>query len=157
MNGFTYKQPAPAWIMVLGVVILVSCLGFIILAIREADGDMTILIPIVGLLLGAVLGAGIARSRLYVSHQGDRLLFGLSPLWRRSIDLEDVTSVERIDTVSPAAFGGVGYRRVPGGKTGLLWKAGPGIVIHTTSNESITIVIDDSEALAADMGRVLAT
>ena len=155
MDHFRYRQSAPAGIKALGVVIAAACLGFIALAAAAADGDWAILVPILGLLVGAGLGVGIALSHLYVSFQGDRLTFGLSPLWERSLALKDITAVERVDQVTPATFGGIGYRRVPG-KTGLLWAGGPGVVIRTSADESITIVLNKADALADDLSRSIA-
>ena len=156
MDHFRYRQSAPAGIKALGVVIAAACLVFIVVAAAAADGDWAIFVPILGLLAGTGLGVGIALSNLYVSVRHGQLTFGISPLWQRTLDLKDITAVERIDQVSPAAFGGIGYRRVPGKKTGLLWNGGPGVVIRTSADESITIVLDNADALADDLSRSIA-
>ena len=155
MDHFRYRQSAPAGIKALGVVIAAACLAFIAVAAAAADGDWMILIPILGLLIGVGLGVGVTLSHLHVSlHQG-QLTLGLSPLWERTVNLKDITAVERIDQVSPAVFGGIGYRRVPR-KTGLLWNGGPGVLIRTSADESITIVLDKADALADDLSRSVA-
>lgn len=149
-----FRQGAPVWIRILGAVIVIACLGGAILGLTAANGDLGILIPISGLLVGAALGVAISISNIAVSVDGRQIAVGLWPLYGRTLTHEEIASCALVENVHPVRFGGTGYRRVPGGRIGLLWSGGTGVEIATTGGQRITVVLDHAEELHAALIRI---
>src|SRR5690625_6176636 len=84
--------------------------------------------------LAGLFGLALASSRIYLSLDPQALRVGLWPFSHRVIQLSDIVQHE-IVAVRPSTFGGVGFRKTPGKKTGYLWEAGPGLEIHTRDGD----------------------
>lgn len=148
-----FRKGAPVGIRVLGAVIVIACLGGAILGLTAADGDWAILVPLAGMLVGAALGVAVGISHIAVSVDEGQVTVGFWPLYRRTLTHDEITSFEFVENVRPVSFGGIGYRRVPGGRIGLLWSGGPGVEIVTTGGQHITVVLDDAAKLHEALAR----
>jgi hypothetical protein len=97
-------------------------------------------VPVVsGLLLGEV--------RVTADRRGVRLTAGLLGVPVRRIPLADITaaSAEHID---PVAWGGWGYRVTPG-RSALVLRAGPGLVLDLADGRRFAVTMDDPQTPAA--------
>lgn len=90
--------------------------------------------------------ASFIRLRVSVDWRGLRVvsLFGI-PLKR--IPLDQVAVVESTD-IRPMDWGGWGYRVMPG-RSAVVLRSGPGLVVTTASGKQFAITIDDPEQPAA--------
>jgi len=149
-----FRQGAPMGIRILGAVIVIACLGGVILGLTAANGDLGILIPIAGLLVGAALGVAISISHIAVAVDGRQTSAGLWPLYRCTLAHDEIASCTLVENVHPAGFGGIGYRRIPGGRIGLLWSGGTGVEIATAEGQRITVVLDQAEELHTALSRI---
>lgn len=97
-------------------------------------------------VLAALLCASFIRLRVSVDWRGLRVvsLFGL-PLKRMPLDRIDV--VEATD-IRPGDWGGWGYRIMPG-RSAVVLRSGPGLVVTSTSGKQFAITLDDPEQPAA--------
>jgi hypothetical protein len=98
------------------------------------------------LALATLLCASFIRLRVSVDWRGLRVvsLFGI-PVKRIPLDQVDV--VEATD-IRPMDWGGWGYRIMPG-RSAVVLRSGPGLVVTTTSGKQFAITIDDPEEPAA--------
>lgn len=97
-------------------------------------------------VVAALLCASFIRLRVSVDWRGLRVvsLFGI-PLKRMPLDRIDV--VEATD-IRPGDWGGWGYRIMPG-RSAVVLRSGPGLVVTSTSGKQFAITIDDPEEPAA--------
>ncbi|MBF4570462.1 hypothetical protein ITJ57_16975 [Plantibacter sp. VKM Ac-2880] len=98
------------------------------------------------LTLATLLCASFIRLRVSVDWRGLRVvsLFGI-PMKRIPLDQVDV--VEATD-IRPMDWGGWGYRIMPG-RSAVVLRSGPGLVVTTASGKQFAITIDDPEEPAA--------
>jgi len=98
------------------------------------------------LALATLLCASFIRLRVSVDWRGLRVvsLFGI-PMKRIPLDQVDV--VEATD-IRPMDWGGWGYRIMPG-RSAVVLRSGPGLVVTSTSGKQFAITIDDPEEPAA--------
>lgn len=98
------------------------------------------------LALATILCASFVRLRISVDWRGLRVvsLFGI-PMKRIPLDQVDV--VEATD-IRPMDWGGWGYRIMPG-RSAVVLRSGPGLVVTSTSGKQFAITIDDPEEPAA--------
>ncbi len=80
---------------------------------------------------------------------GTGLTIRFGPLgWpRRHIGLDDIAAVSAED-IEPLEWGGWGYRMVPG-KSAVVLRRGPAIVVRRTDGRAFAVTVDDPEAGAA--------
>ena len=98
------------------------------------------------LALATLLCASFIRLRVSVDWRGLRVvsLFGI-PMKRIPLDRVDV--VEATD-IRPMDWGGWGYRIMPG-RSAVVLRSGPGLVVTSTSGKQFAITVDDPEEPAA--------
>lgn len=98
------------------------------------------------MLVAALVCASFIRLRVSVDWRGLRVvsLFGI-PLKR--IALDQVAVVEATE-VRPMDWGGWGYRVMPG-RSAVVLRSGPGLVVTTAADKQFAITIDDPEQPAA--------
>jgi hypothetical protein len=98
------------------------------------------------LALATLLCASFIRLRVSVDWRGLRVvsLFGI-PMKRIPLDQVDV--VEATD-IRPMDWGGWGYRIMPG-RSAVVLRSGPGLVVTSTSGKQFAITVDDPERPAA--------
>lgn len=98
------------------------------------------------LVLAILLCASFIRLRVSVDWRGLRVVsvFGI-PMKR--IPLDRVEVVEATD-IRPMDWGGWGYRIMPG-RSAVVLRSGPGLVVTSTTGKQFAITIDDPEEPAA--------
>ena len=131
------------WIPVVGAAVLA---GGVALAVVGAPGIAASLIVI------GVLFLLNGRVRVTADRRGLTVLVGLLGLPRVRIAAEDIVSATAAD-VSPASFGGWGYRFVPGG-SGVILRSGPALIVTRRSGRRFTVSVDDAETAAGVLGGV---
>lgn len=137
------RTTAVVWIPVVGAVALA---GGLALAVVGAPGGA------VALILIGVLFLLNGRVRVTADRRGLTVLVGLLGLLRVRIPAEDILSATSAD-VSPASFGGWGYRFVPGG-SGVILRSGPALIVTRRSGRRFTVTVDDAETAAGVLGGV---
>lgn len=140
-----WAPKTPLWIKALGIFIVAVNLVFIVVALGAANGDWAILIPIAGMLAGMLLGALLVFSHVFISINSTQVRAGLWPLSERVFPISQLERYSVLTKVKPSSFGGVGFRKAPGNRTGYLWNAGVGLELQKADGESITIVFDEAE------------
>lgn len=142
---YHWKLKTPAGIRVLGIAVVLVNLVFIVVAVFAAEGDWAIVVPIAAMVAAGVFGVLLALSHIYISIDATQIRLGLWPLSERVIPLSELERYSIVEGVRPSAFGGVGFRKAPGNKTGYLWGSGTGLELQKTGEESITVVFSDAE------------
>jgi hypothetical protein len=91
-----------------------------------------------GLLFGEV--------RVSVDHRGLRLVAGLVGVPIKRIPLDDIASATT-ENIDPKQWGGWGYRVLPG-RSALVLRSGPGLVLHLRDGRRFAVTVDDPKAPA---------
>jgi hypothetical protein len=110
--------------------------------------------PVAGVVAG-VAGLGVtvlSRARVSVDGRGLTIALGLLGWPRLRVRADDVASVTVAD-ISPAQFGGWGYRVVPGGR-GVIIRSGPALVVTRRSGQRLTVTVDGPETAAGVLSGV---
>ncbi|MCO8274975.1 DUF1648 domain-containing protein [Actinoplanes sp. TRM 88003] len=97
----------------------------------------------VPLVAGLVLG----RIRVTADRRGLRLIAGLVRIPLKTIPLTEIAGLE-IARIEPLEWGGWGYRVTPG-RSALVLRRGPGLVVHQTNGRRFAITLDDPRTPAA--------
>ncbi|GIE99700.1 DUF1648 domain-containing protein [Paractinoplanes rishiriensis] len=105
--------------------------------------------PVLWPVLAVVLAAGLmfGRIRVTADTRGLRVVAGLIGVPVKRIPLSDITGVEVAD-INPLEWGGWGYRVIPG-RTALVLRAGPGLVLHLRGGRRFAVTMDDPRTPAA--------
>lgn len=125
------------WLAVLGVVLLAvgTVLGW------SLGWGVGALLVVVGLMV-----ALLSSATVMVDRRGTTVTF--TPLgWPRVRVRLDETESAVAEDVSPAEFGGWGYRFVPGA-SGLVLRAGPALILTRTSGRRFVVTVDDARTAA---------
>ena len=102
-------------------------------------GALLIVVGLAVLLLGSSALVTVDRRGLVVS-------LGALGWPRLRVPADDIVSVTAGD-VSPAQFGGWGYRIVPGG-SGVVMRSGPALIVTRRSGRRFTVTVDDAGTAA---------
>jgi hypothetical protein len=94
-----------------------------------------------------VAGLALGEVRLTVDRRGVRLVAGLIGLPLKRIPLAAIVSATAAE-IDPMAWGGWGYRVKPG-RSALILRAGPGLVLHLADGRRFAVTLDDPETPAA--------
>lgn len=125
------------WLTALGVVLLMAgaVLGW------SAGWIVGGLLIVAGLLTWL-----LSRATVTVDRRGTTVTF--TPLgWPRvRVGLDEIESAVAED-VSPAQFGGWGYRVVPGA-SGLVLRSGPALILTRTTGTRFVVTVDDADTAA---------
>ena len=106
------------------------------------------LLPLLLVLLAAVaVMAAFLRVHVVVDDRGLRVTSGLGGLPIKRIRPEQVQGVETTELI-PARWGGWGYRVMPG-RSALILRTGPGLVVTTTAGKQFAVSLDEPEVPAA--------
>ncbi|HEU4567283.1 MAG TPA: hypothetical protein VFR99_04550 [Marmoricola sp.] len=99
--------------------------------------------------------AVFAQVRVHVDDRGLRLVSGLVRLPIKRISLEQIAHAgsEQID---PPQWGGWGYRVLPG-RSALVLRAGPGLVLDLRDGRRFAVTLDDPDAPARLLAGLLAS
>jgi hypothetical protein len=106
----------------------------------------------VGAGLAGVAVAFLSRARVTVDRRGLTIALGLLGWPRLRVRVDDVVSVA-VAHISPAQFGGWGYRVVPGGR-GVIIRSGPALVVTRRAGQRVTVTVDDPETAAGVLAGV---
>jgi hypothetical protein len=94
-----------------------------------------------------VAGLALGEVRVTVDRRGLRLVAGLIGLPLKRIPLAAIVSASAAQ-IDPMAWGGWGYRVKPG-RSALVLRAGPGLVLHLADGRRFAVTLDDPETPAA--------
>lgn len=111
--------------------------------------------PVVGAIavFAGLFAVQLAVVRVVVDRRGLTVGSGLLgwPRWRLApAEISEVTATD----ISPAHFGGYGFRLVPGA-TAVVLRGGPGIVVTRRSGRQFAVSVDDAETGAAVLAGVV--
>ena len=104
-------------------------------------------------ILAGILAGQLAVVRVVVDHRGLTVGTGLlgRPRWR--LAPAEITEVTATD-ISPAVYGGYGFRLVPGA-TALILRGGPGLVVTRRSGRQFVVSVEDAETGAGVLAGVV--
>lgn len=132
------------------LILAVTVLTAVVIAVVAATGPVTLWpVAAVPLIAGLVFG----RVRVTVDRRGVRLVAGLIGIPFKTVPLADIAGVE-VAEVNPLEWGGWGYRITPG-RSALVLRKGPGLVLYLTSGHRVAITMDDPSTPAALLGALL--
>lgn len=130
--------------------VAVGLLGFTALVVIPAftEGELaTVWISGSTMVLSTILVVMIAHMQVTVDWRGLRIVSTLGRIPLKRIRLADITAVEVIE-LSPAEWGGWGYRVMPG-RSAVIMKAGPGLIVSTTAGKKFAVTVQDPETAAS--------
>lgn len=104
--------------------------------------------PALWLVLALPVLAGLLFGRITVTadHRGLRLAAGLIGVPVKHIPLADITTATAED-INPIEWGGWGYRVTPG-RSALVLRGGPGLVIYRRDGRRFAVTLDDPQVPA---------
>jgi len=143
----TVTTNGPAWMKVLGVLLLFSFGGMVTLTvfltgvIGPTPATLTMLPAVLVLAAGVVLVTASVRIDV-----GDRVELRFFPLWRRRLEYSELESVE-VEDQTWFRFGGVGLRWT-GNATGLILGNRPAVVMRTKRRHEYVVQCPDPEQVA---------
>ena len=126
------------------LLLAVSVVAALVIAVVAAAGPVTLWpVVIVPVIAGLVLG----RVRVTVDRRGVRLVAGLLTIPFKTVRLADIVRADAAE-IDPLEWGGWGYRITPG-RSALVLRKGPGLVLHLTNGHLVAITMDDPATPAA--------
>ncbi|BBH67603.1 hypothetical protein ACTI_42880 [Actinoplanes sp. OR16] len=120
---------------------LASTAVVVIVAVLTLPGVW--LVAPIPLLLGLVF----ARIRVTADRRGLRLVAGLAGLTFKHIPLDQIVTAETAEII-PTEWGGWGYRVKPG-RSALVLRGGPGLVLNLRDGRRFAVTMDDPRTPAA--------
>ncbi|WP_144765702.1 hypothetical protein [Curtobacterium sp. 9128] len=156
-EGYTETTGASRLFRVLGIATVTGSVGVgALVAVvpptpgKEASGT-DLVIASIALVLVAVLGVGLAASRLTVQVD-DLLTVRMTPWYRRTINPRTITSASVVD-LRGRAVGGWGVRLAPGQGTVVLMDDGPGVRLGIEGRRDLSFRCGDPERVLAVLTR----
>jgi hypothetical protein len=95
----------------------------------------------------AVVAVPFVSVSAVVDHTGLHVRLGPLGWPRKHVRIEDVAAVAS-DVIEPLEWGGWGYRIMPG-RSAIVARRGPGIVVEQRDGRAFAVTIDDPETGAA--------
>jgi hypothetical protein len=123
--------------------------GFVALGIGCAVVGVALMV-FVSLLVGAAVAvtvAALALSQVTVRVDETGLRIGFGPAVRVRVPLADIRQASA-EEIRPLAWGGWGYRVLPG-KRALVLRGGPGLVLDLRNGNRFAVTVDEPETPAA--------
>lgn len=111
-------------------------------------------VTIGSLVLVAVALATFTRIRVAIGPHGLTVRFGILGVPRQHVALTDIEAVE-VEDVEPLAYGGWGYRVVPGARA-IVIRRGPGLRIRRRGRADLLVTVDDADVAAGVLAAHLA-
>ncbi|WP_146066116.1 hypothetical protein [Cryobacterium sp. Y82] len=131
------------WVAI-GLIILGSVIyGPAVVAGRASDQ----IVGIAVIAVTIVLVASFVRLRVTADWRGLRVVSAIFRIPLRRIHLEAIAVVEAAE-LRPAEWGGWGYRIMPG-RSAVILRKGPGLIVTTKNEKQFAISLDDPETPAA--------
>jgi hypothetical protein len=135
-----------SWSAVLGgriFVVTAACLTLAAVAVGLVVDHWTGVI----LAAAAILTAAFARTEVTADQRGLRLRSWLLGFPFKRIPLDDIAEVHTED-IDPMRWGGWGYRVAPG-RSALVLRSGPGLVVERRSGALFAVTLDDPDTPAS--------
>lgn len=139
--------------LVVGAV-LVGCSLVLAAVLPVSPGPWVPILAAVVLIAAAAVVIALARIRVHVDGEGLRVRGVLVMVPLRTIPLERIRAVEAV-VVEPIDWGGWGYRAVPG-RTAIVLRRGPGIVVTTREGSRFAVTVDDAQEGASTLAGLVA-
>ncbi|MGV8876518.1 MAG: hypothetical protein ACOH1K_03285 [Rhodoglobus sp.] len=98
--------------------------------------------------LATIVVASFIQLRITADWRGLRVVSSVLNIPLRRIRLNRIAAIEAVDVLRPTEWGGWGYRIMPG-RSALIMKKGPGLVVTTTRGTLFAITLPDPETPAA--------
>ena len=134
--------------MFLWVAIGLIVLGSVIYAPAVIDGRASDQIVGIAVMAAAIaLVASFVRLRVTADWRGLRVVSALFRIPLKRIRLDAIDVVEAAE-LRPAEWGGWGYRIMPG-RSAVILRKGPGLIVTTRNEKQFAISLDDPETPAA--------
>ena len=128
----------------IGLTVLGSVIyGPAVVAGRITDG----LCGMITMAVAILLTASFIRLRVTADWRGLRVVSALFRIPLKRIRLDTIDVIEAAE-LRPAEWGGWGYRIMPG-RSALILRKGPGLIVTTTNQKQFAISLDDPETPAA--------
>jgi MFS family permease len=125
------------------LIIAVTFVAAVAIAVVAASGPSglwpVVAVPVVALLL-------FGQVRVTADRRGLRLVAGLLGIPFKTIPLHHIAAVE-VAEIDPLEWGGWGYRVTPG-RSALVLRRGPGLVLHQTDGRRFAVTLDDPQTPA---------
>lgn len=129
--------------------LVVVVLGVVIYAVPISEGKMEVpVFGIVVMVLVLVLVAAFISLRVTADWRGLRVVSNVLHIPLKRIRLDQIAVVEAVDVLHPSQWGGWGYRVMPG-RSALILKKGPGLIITTTAAMQFAITLPDPQTPAS--------
>lgn len=136
----------------LWVAAALAIVGMVLYLVKLAKGDgAEALIDVLGIVFAAVVVLFFSRFRVTADWRGLRVVSWLFRIPLKRIRLADIVAVEAGE-LRPMEWGGWGYR-ISSGRSALILRAGPGLIVTTTNQRQFAITLAEPDVPAA----VLAT
>ncbi|WP_250447654.1 hypothetical protein [Actinotalea sp. C106] len=148
-------RSAPGWLRAVawaGVALSLGAVGLVV-ALVPWDNPGLLISSAVPSLVGVALGVALLRAEIRLAWSDAGLQMTFRPLWRAHLAPEAIIEVGEVERIRPASYGGVGLRRVPGRRTGLLFDAGPGIRVVASDGMVYEVRVDEPQSLLAELAR----
>ncbi|TFD57660.1 hypothetical protein E3T39_12780 [Cryobacterium suzukii] len=148
----TMTVPAFAW-----TAVGIFAVGTVSLWVPLASPNPGVAIVSSAVVLAVVVLLMVAMSRVRITADGRglRMRSQLLPFVAKSIRLSQIKKV-RTEAVNPGAWGGWGYRVLPG-RSAVVLRAGEGVVLTLNNGKEFAVTVDDSSNLASVLGGLSAT
>ena len=128
----------------IGLIVLGSVIyGPAVVAGRITDG----LFGMITMAVAILLTASFIRLRVTADWRGLRVVSALFRIPLKRIRLDTIDVIEAAE-LRPAEWGGWGYRIMPG-RSALILRKGPGLIVTTTNKKQFAITLNDPETPAA--------
>lgn len=106
------------------------------------------LFGIVVMAAAVLVVASFIRLRVTADWRGLRIVSTVLHIPLKRIRLEQIAAVEAVDVLEPTEWGGWGYRVTPG-RSALILKRGPGLVVTSTQAKQFAVTLPDPHTPAA--------
>ncbi|MFC7535163.1 DUF1648 domain-containing protein [Actinoplanes sp. GCM10030250] len=100
------------------------------------------------LIVPALAALTFGRIRVTVDRRGLRVVAGLLGVTIKHIPLAEIASAGA-EQINPVEWGGWGYRITVSGRSALVLRSGPGLVVHQRDGRSFAVTLDHPETPAA--------
>ena len=144
---WTKLVTSPVLAVIGGLVVLGGVVAVVALLGDDAQNSSTAVLTAVILGVILVLTLAFVQVRVSVDRRGLRVVSRLLGIRLKQVPLDQVESAFA-DTLSPLQSGGWGYR-LTGGRTSVVMRGGPALVVNLHSGNQFAVTVDDPSAAAA--------
>ncbi|MBH0109978.1 hypothetical protein I6E81_07345 [Salinibacterium sp. NG22] len=132
----------------LWVAVALTASGIVFFWIAAAANDIAdSAVVLVAIAVTVVVLLSLSRYRVTADWRGLRVVSALLRVPLKRIRLDEIDTVDAAE-ITPKEWGGWGYRVLPG-KSALILRTGPGLVVTTVGGNQFAITVDDPGVPAA--------